>query len=43
MTDLGQSEYNVLWHDDEPWIIDVGQEVKTAHPNAQPGQRFFNS
>lgn len=29
------SEYNVLWHNDEPWIIDVGQAVKSAHPNAQ--------
>ncbi len=29
------SEYNVLWHNDEPWIIDVGQAVKSAHPNAE--------
>ena len=29
------SEYNVLWHNDEPWVIDVGQAVKSAHPNAQ--------
>jgi serine/threonine-protein kinase RIO1 len=29
------SEYNVLWHNSEPWIIDVGQAVKTAHPNAE--------
>ena len=29
------SEYNVLWHNDEPWIIDVGQAVKSAHPNAK--------
>ena len=29
------SEYNVLWHDGEPWVIDVGQAVKTAHPNSQ--------
>ena len=29
------SEYNVLWHNDQPWIIDVGQAVKSAPPNAQ--------
>ena len=29
------SEYNVLWHNGEPWIIDVGQAVKSAHPNAE--------
>lgn len=28
------SEYNILWHDGEPWVIDVGQAVTGAHPNA---------
>ena len=29
------SEYNILWHQDEPRIIDVGQAVTKAHPNAE--------
>jgi|TARA_B110000196_G_scaffold24074_1_gene18577 RIO kinase 1 len=29
------SEYNVLWYDGEPWIIDVGQAVVAAHPNSE--------
>ncbi len=29
------SEYNVLWHNNQPWVIDVGQAVKSAHPNAE--------
>ncbi len=28
------SEYNVLWHGDEPWVIDVGQAVTDQHPSA---------
>lgn len=28
------SEYNILWHDDEAMVIDVGQAVATAHPHA---------
>ena len=28
------SEYNILWHDGEPWVIDVGQAVSVAHPSA---------
>ncbi len=29
------SEYNILWHEDEPWIIDVGQAVVEQHPSAR--------
>ena len=29
------SEYNILWHQDEPRIIDVGQSVTKHHPNAE--------
>ncbi|HJN56029.1 MAG TPA: serine protein kinase RIO [Candidatus Poseidoniales archaeon] len=29
------SEYNILWHQDEPWIIDVGQAVSARHPRAE--------
>ncbi|HIM13063.1 MAG: serine protein kinase RIO [Candidatus Thalassarchaeum betae] len=29
------SEYNVLWYDGEPWVIDVGQAVTHQHPNAE--------
>lgn len=28
------SEYNVLWHEDRCWIIDVGQAVEPTHPKA---------
>ena len=28
------SEYNILYHDSQPWIIDVGQSVETIHPRA---------
>ncbi|CAL4088804.1 unnamed protein product, partial [Meganyctiphanes norvegica] len=28
------SEYNVLWHEDQCWIIDVGQAVEPTHPKA---------
>ena len=28
------SEYNILYHDNQPWIIDVGQSVETIHPRA---------
>lgn len=28
------SAYNILWYDNEPWVIDVGQAVTDAHPNA---------
>jgi RIO kinase 3 len=28
------SEYNVLWHDSKPWIIDVGQSVEVTHPRS---------
>ncbi len=28
------SEYNILWREGVPWIIDVGQGVTTAHPSA---------
>ena len=27
------SEYNILWYDGEPWVIDVGQAVVSAHPS----------
>ncbi len=29
------SEYNILWLEGQPWIIDVGQGVTTRHPNAK--------
>ena len=29
------SEYNVLMHDGEPWIIDAGQAVDVGHPKAK--------
>lgn len=28
------SEYNLLWHDDKIWVIDVGQAVELTHPQA---------
>jgi RIO kinase 1 len=28
------SEYNVLFHDDKPWIIDVSQSVEHDHPRS---------
>jgi RIO kinase 3 len=28
------SEYNILWHDRKPWIIDVGQSVEVTHPRS---------
>ncbi len=28
------SEYNILWHGGEPWVIDVGQAVTDQHPSA---------
>ena len=28
------SEYNILWHEDKPWIIDCGQSLTADHPNA---------
>jgi RIO kinase 1 len=28
------SEYNLLWHDDKVYIIDVGQAVEWDHPMA---------
>lgn len=28
------SEYNILWHDDKCWIIDVAQSVEPEHPSA---------
>jgi RIO kinase 1 len=28
------SEYNILWHSDQPFIIDVSQAVETSHPFA---------
>lgn len=27
------SEYNILWHDDKPWFIDVAQSVEPDHPS----------
>jgi RIO kinase 1 len=29
------SEYNILWHEGDPWIIDAGQAVTTRHPSAK--------
>ena len=28
------SEYNMLWHDDKLWFIDVSQSVEPTHPRA---------
>ena len=28
------SEYNILWHNSEPYVIDVSQSVEKAHPSA---------
>jgi RIO kinase 1 len=28
------SEYNILWHEGEPWVIDAGQAVTDQHPAA---------
>ncbi|EDQ86057.1 uncharacterized protein MONBRDRAFT_34008 [Monosiga brevicollis MX1] len=28
------SEYNILYHEEKPWIIDVGQAVEPQHPRA---------
>lgn len=28
------SEYNILWLDGEPWVIDVGQSVTRQHPSS---------
>lgn len=28
------SEYNILWHDDKCWLIDVAQSVEPGHPSA---------
>ncbi|XP_037031578.1 serine/threonine-protein kinase RIO3 [Bradysia coprophila] len=28
------SEYNILWHKDRPWFIDVAQSVEPGHPSA---------
>ncbi|XP_035209725.1 serine/threonine-protein kinase RIO3-like [Stegodyphus dumicola] len=28
------SEYNLLWHDDKTWVIDVSQAVEITHPRA---------
>ena len=28
------SEYNILWHDGQPWVIDAGQAVTDQHPAA---------
>jgi len=29
------SEYNILWHEEKPWIIDCGQSLTADHPNAE--------
>jgi len=29
------SEYNILWHEGEPWFIDVGQGVTDQHPHSE--------
>ena len=29
------SEYNILWHNGEPRVIDVGQAVTSTHPHAE--------
>lgn len=28
------SEYNILWHEEQCWIIDLGQAVEPTHPHA---------
>lgn len=28
------SEYNILWHDNRAWFIDVSQAVEPIHPHA---------
>lgn len=28
------SEYNILWHDEKCWLIDVAQSVEPGHPSA---------
>ncbi len=28
------SEYNMLWHDDRLWFIDVSQSIEPTHPRA---------
>lgn len=28
------SEYNILWHEDKCWLIDVAQSVEPGHPSA---------
>ena len=28
------SEYNMLWHEDKVWFIDVSQSVEPMHPHA---------
>jgi len=28
------SEYNLLWHNDKTWVIDVSQSVEITHPQA---------
>lgn len=28
------SEYNILWHDEQCWVIDVAQSVEPGHPGA---------
>ena len=29
------SPYNIMWHDDKPVVIDVGQAVVQSHPKSQ--------
>ena len=29
------SDYNILWHENEPMVIDVGQAVSDKHPHAK--------
>ena len=37
------SEYNILWHDGRPVIIDVSQSVEHAHPFATEFLRKVNA